>query len=110
VWYRAVSDFEGVSVEEAGAGLGPLEAGARGLSRGGPQVQVGEDSADIACLVNEGEDIHACAAAGTYERPTSYTFRMRRAQERRTSRGTRSSVSGTGSAVSAFPESPCRLR
>jgi len=40
----------------------------------------------------------------------SYTFRMRRAQERRISRGARSSVPGTGSAASAFARSPCCLR
>ena len=41
---------------------------------------------------------------------TSYTFRMRRAQERRTSRGARSSVPGTGSTAWAFARSLCRLQ
>ncbi len=34
---------------------------------GGPRVQVGEDPAGTACVVNDGEDIHARAAARSYE-------------------------------------------
>jgi hypothetical protein len=94
---RCVGPLAGVVTHQVHWRIGRrTEAG-----RDGGQAQVGEDLPDNRRAFDHGKDLHRPAAAGTHEGIHLVDSRMRRAQKRRTSRGARLRLRGTGSVVSA---------